>query len=165
MDFLKDFGVQPVLLAAQVVNFLVLLWILKKLLYKPILKVLEERKQRIAESLKNTEEIEKRLNKLSEEEQKKILKAAQEGELIIKQAQESGVQIIEEAKAKAQGLHEKILEEAYGQIKVEREKLKQEVREHLADFVVLALQKITNKVLTTKDQKKMVKEAVREIQS
>jgi len=43
MDILNQFGIKPVLLAAQVVNFLALLFILKKFLYQPILKVLKTR--------------------------------------------------------------------------------------------------------------------------
>lgn len=164
MEFLSDFGVQPILLLAQVVNFLVLLWILKKLLYKPILKILEERKQRIAQSLKNAQGIEKRLNELSEEEQKRIMKAASEGEKIIKQAQDSATQIIEEGKIKAEGVAKKVVDEARGELQLEREKLQQEIREHLAEFVILALQKVTGKIITQKDQKKMVEETVREIQ-
>ncbi|MBI2593944.1 F0F1 ATP synthase subunit B, partial [Candidatus Daviesbacteria bacterium] len=76
---LSDFGVQPVLLLAQIVNFLVLLWILNKLLYKPVLKVLEERKAKIEKGLKNAEEIEKRLAQTAEEEEKAILAAAKMG--------------------------------------------------------------------------------------
>ena len=49
MEIIKQFGINPILLAAQVVNFIVLLFIFKKLLYKPILKVLDERKKKIEE--------------------------------------------------------------------------------------------------------------------
>ncbi len=75
MDILNEFGIKPILLAAQVVNFLILLYILKRFLYKPILKVLNERKNKIADSLKNAEEIERKLVEISEEEQKRIAKA------------------------------------------------------------------------------------------
>ena len=66
MDILSQFGVKPILLAAQVVNFLILLFILKKFLYGPILKVLSERRKKIEDSLKNVEEIEKRYNEMKE---------------------------------------------------------------------------------------------------
>ena len=70
MDILNQFGVQPILLAAQVVNFLILLFILKKFLYGPILKVLDSRKKTIEQSLKNAEEIERRLLETTEEKEK-----------------------------------------------------------------------------------------------
>src|SRR3989338_593740 len=63
MDFLSDFGVQPILLAAQAVNFLVLLFILNKFLYKPVLKTLDQRKQKVSQSLKAAHDIQLMVNK------------------------------------------------------------------------------------------------------
>lgn len=158
---LSDFGVQPILLLAQIVNFLVLLWILNKLLYKPILKVLEGRKAKIAESLKNAEEIEKRLAQTAEEEEKRILAAAKEGEKIIKQAQDMAIQLIDEGKKKAESLADQVLQAAREQALVEREQIKKEMRENLAGFVMLALEKVTGKVISKDDQRKMVEDTVK----
>ena len=158
---LSDFGIQPLLLAAQMVNFLVLLYILKRLLYKPILKVLDERKQRIAKSLKNAEEIEKKLNEITERQDAEILKATKEGENIIKQAKESGLAIIEESKLKAEDIAKRMIEEAKNHIQVEKEKLRQEIRENLADLVVMAMQKVTGKILNKKDQKEMINKTIK----
>ncbi|MBI2593924.1 F0F1 ATP synthase subunit B [Candidatus Daviesbacteria bacterium] len=160
---LSDFGVQPVLLLAQIVNFLVLLWILNKLLYKPILKVLEERKAKIEKGLKNAEEIEKRLAQTAEEEEKAILAAAKMGEKIIKQAQDMAIQLIDEGKVKAESLADQVLQRAKEQALAEREQIKKEVREHLAGFVMLALEKVTGKVVTKDDQRKMIEDTVRKM--
>src|SRR5688572_12301567 len=97
----RDFGIQPVLLAAQVVNFLILLLILKKFLYGPILKVLETRKKRIEESLKNASVIELRLQKTEEEKEKVLEKAALEARKILDEATKSANLVIEEAHKKA----------------------------------------------------------------
>ena len=162
-QILTQFGVQPILLAAQVVNFLVLLFILKKILYTPLLKVLEKRKKTIAQSLKNTEEIEQRLVKLSEEEEKRLQNALREGQKIVKQAEEAGLQIIEEAKVKAGEITEKTLQDVQTKLQLEREKLHQEIRRNLAEFMMIGLQKVTGKIITSKDQKKMVEDAVNEM--
>lgn len=164
MEFLSDFGIQPILLAAQIVNFLVLLWILKRLLYKPILKILEERKQRIAQSLKNAEEIERRLTELGEREDEAMLKSAREGEKLIKQATEASAAIIEDGKRRYEEILRKAVEDAKELTKLEKIKLEQEVKDHLSEIVTLALKSVTGKLITTKDQKKMVEEAVSEIQ-
>ena len=66
MEFLKEFGIQPTLLIAQIVNFLIILFILKKFFYKPIIKLLDDRKKKIEESLKNAELIEERLKQTEE---------------------------------------------------------------------------------------------------
>src|SRR4030067_222054 len=68
MEVLEDFGVEPILLLAQVVNFVILLYILKRFLYKPILKVLEERKKRIETSVKQSEDIQKRFDEMSKKQ-------------------------------------------------------------------------------------------------
>ena len=160
---LSEFGVQPILLAAQVVNFLILLFLLKKFLYGPILKVLEKRKDVIAQSLKNTEEISSRLNKLGEEEQKRILKAATEGERIIKEATETSVQIIEEGNRKYEDLMVRAALDAKNAAQVEQTKMIQEVRENLADIVSLALEKITGKVLTQKEKQEIIEKEVKNL--
>ncbi|MBU2632677.1 F0F1 ATP synthase subunit B, partial [Patescibacteria group bacterium] len=49
MEIVKQFGLDPVLLVAQIVNFLILLFILKKLLYKPVLELLKKREDTIKE--------------------------------------------------------------------------------------------------------------------
>src|SRR3990167_6065185 len=76
MDILKSFGIQPTLLLAQIVNFLIILFLLKKFFYKPIIKMLEDRKKRIEESLKNAQLIEEKLKK-TEEKSALILQNAQ----------------------------------------------------------------------------------------
>lgn len=163
MEFLNDFGVQPILLAAQVVNFLILLYILKRFLYKPVLKVLEERKKVIAQSLKNADEIERRLVALTEEEEKRILKSGEEGVKIIKQAREASAQIIEDAKVKAQDLAQEIVKEAHSQLQVEKQQIQQEIREHLGEFIVLGLQKITGKKLTEEDKKNLIEQSIKDL--
>ena len=163
MEILNQFGIQPILLAAQVVNFLILLFILKKFLYKPILNVLEERKKKIEESLRNAEEIERKLSEIAEKESAAILESAREGEKIIKEAGVAGGQIIEDANKEA----EKIILRATNQAKQlmiqEKENLQQSVKEHAADLIFLVIQKVTGKVLTKDDRKRITEEAIRSL--
>ena len=160
-QILNEFGVKPLLLAAQVVNFFVLLWILKRFLYRPLLKVLEERKQKIAESLKNAEEIEKRLLQTEEQSEKKLAEAAVEAKKILEETNKTVVQIIEEAHVKASHDMEEIVNKGMQSINAEREKMHQEMREELAEIVVVALEKVTGKVITKEDQKKMIEDTVK----
>src|SRR3989338_5763860 len=112
MEILKNFGIQPTLLLAQIVNFLIILFLLKKFFYKPIVKALEDRKKRIEESLTNAQSIEEKLQK-TEEQSKQILDQAQtraqvlineakgEAQKIADQATFEARQIIEQAKSEA----------------------------------------------------------------
>lgn len=160
-QILNQFGIKPLLLAAQIVNFLVLLWILKKTLYKPILKVLEERKQKIAESLKNAEEIQKKLEQTELDREEKLTDAAREAKKMLEETSKSVTQIIEEAHIKASKDAENIISKGKESIKADREKMHQEMREELSRIITVALEKVTGKVITKNDQRKMVEDTVK----
>ncbi|MEK7092668.1 MAG: ATP synthase F0 subunit B, partial [Patescibacteria group bacterium] len=76
MEIIQQFGIQPIMLAAQAVNFLIILYVLKRFLYKPMLSVLKKRKDEIALGLRNAEEARILLEKTAEAE-KNVLKLAQ----------------------------------------------------------------------------------------
>src|SRR5579884_4206682 len=156
MDIFSQFGIQPVLLLAQAVNFIILLYILKRFLYQPVLKMLEERKNRIAQSLKDADEIEKQLAKTEEDRQKTLEKALDEGKEIINEAKESAQQIIADAHKKAQEDIADLVGKAQQSMEQEREKMHQEIREELSDMVVASLKAVTGKILTKKDQEELV---------
>lgn len=151
------------MLAAQVVNFLILLFLLKRFLYKPLLKVLDERKSRISKSLKDAEEIEARLQKTVQEQEKVLAKAAKEASSIIDSATKSADQIIAEAHEKARVDMEEMADKAKLSLQAEREKLSQEVRAEVADLIILGFEKITGKALSKKDQEDLVKKSVKDI--
>lgn len=161
MDILTNFGVKPVLLIAQVVNFLLLLFILKRFLYKPILKVLDERKQKIVQSLKNADEIKAKLEQITLEREEKLKKASKEAEEILQIASVNADKIITQAHEKAYKDIEKLIEKSKQEMDFEKEKLHQEVREEVADLLGLALQKVTGKVLSDKEQQELVKKSIK----
>lgn len=163
MEILSEFGINGWLLAAQVVNFLILLFILKKFFYKPLLKVLDERKTKIAQSLKNAEEIEKTLAKTEEDREKRLDKATVEAKQIITEATSSATQIIEEAHTKASLDIEEMVKKGQAAIEAERERLHQEIKAELADIVGIALEKVTDKALTAKEQKVLIEKTVKDI--
>lgn len=163
MDFLNDFGVKPVFLAAQAVNFFLLLFILKKFLYKPILGMLEKRKEVIAESLKNAEEIEKKLQAIGDEREEALKKAGKEAEEIIKDATDAAGKIITEAHEKAGEDIKKMVAKSEEAMKRERDALHQEVRSEISNLVVLAMQKVTGKVISAKEQKDLIDKSIKEL--
>lgn len=163
MEILQQFGVQPVLLAAQTVNFLVLLFILKKLLYRPLLKVLDERRKRIEDSLKNAEEIERKLIEIDSKEEEVILRSAKEGEKIIKQAGLQSARIIADANKTAEQIIEKATVQAKQLFVYEKKSFEESLREHLAGLVLMTVQKVTGKTLTKADEKRIAEQAVKEL--
>ena len=163
MNFLSDFGVQPILLAAQVVNFFILLLILKKFLYGPILKVLATRKQKIEGSLKNAEEIERKLAETNKKIDKMIVDVSADGQKIIDEAKKAGVLIIDESHKKAAQDAENIIKKAGEESKLEMERMMKEARSQLLDLSVAILHKITGKVITKDDQKKLFEREIRNL--
>lgn len=159
----EQFGIQPILLAAQIVNFLVLLFILNKLMYKPVLKILKDRKDKIAASLKNAEEIDLKLQKTEEESENRLQKASQEAQKIIDETKKSAQEIIAQAHTKAQSDINEMLKKGQDQINLEREKMNQEVRDELSKIVEISLEKVAGKILTTKDQKELIDKSVKQI--
>lgn len=162
---LSDFGVQPILLLAQVVNFLVLLFILKKLLYKPILKVLEERKRKIEESLSNAEKIQKELEETEAKSQQILDRAIEEGKTVIAEANVAANQIHTDAQVKSKANTEAMMEQAMVMIAGEKEKMKSEVKSEVATMIEMSLEKVLGKTLDSKMQQKLVEESVKTIKS
>lgn len=165
MDVLTSFGIKPVYLIAQAVNFFILLFVLKKLLYQPILKILNDRKQKIADSMKNAEEIQKRLEQSEIDREKKLKKAIEEAQEIINEAKKSADEIVKEAQAKAQADVTSLIERSEQSLKVEREKLRQEMRSELSQLVVAAMQKVSPRVLTKADQQTIIQDSLGKVKN
>ncbi len=160
MEILNEFGVEWKLLLAQIVNFLLLLFILKKILYKPVLNMLEERKSKIAESIKNAETIEKKLEKIEKDREQTIQKASSEAMALLEDATKTSGLIIEEAHQKASKDIEQIIEKAHLQIASDREKMRQEIREELSELVATAMTSVYSKKLTKADQEDIIRETL-----
>lgn len=163
MEILNQFGINPLLLAAQAVNFLVLLFILKKLLYKPILKVLEERKQRIEQSLKNAEEIEIQLQKTKEKSEEIIARTLKEAQKIMNQTNEAAAEILNGANKQAEQILMKANEEGKKIIKLQEQVLMNQVRENAGRLVALTFEKVTGIKVTKEDQKRIIEKEVKNI--
>ncbi len=163
MEILNQFGINPILLAAQVVNFLILLFILKKFLYKPILRVLEERKKKIEDSLKNAEEIEKKLQATEEQSEKIIAKTLQQAQKILDETRKAAAQMLEGAKETSAEIISDANVKASEIVKIRQGILEQQIREHLGDLMILAFEKITGKRLTEKDQKEVVEKEIKNL--
>ena len=161
MEILNQFGINPLLLLAQVVNFFVLLFILKKLLYGPILKVLAERKKKIEDSLKNAQEIEKRLQETNEKIDQMMAKASEEIQGMMSEGQKMRDQILYEAHQKASKDVENMMKKGDEALRVEKEKMLGEVRGEITRLVVAVFHKLVGKVITQKDQKEMIEKEVR----
>jgi F-type H+-transporting ATPase subunit b len=142
MNFFEQFGVQPVLLLAQAVNFLILLFLLNKFLYKPILKVLESRRLTIAKSLEDAEKITQELEKTEQDRAKKMDQAMLEAKELIADAKNQSLQIIEQAKEQASVEVASMLAQAKTDIQNEHQQMQSSLRAEISTLVFSSLDKI-----------------------
>ncbi len=161
---LTDFGIQPVYLAAQAVNFIIVLLILNKFLYKPIIKILQERKETITTSLLNAEKIEHRLQDSEQQSEQKLTEASTHAHMIIKNASNTADKIIAEAHEKAKADIESIMEKGKKNISIEREVMKDELRKELADLIVVGIERVAGKVLNESDQKNILAKTIKDLE-
>lgn len=152
MKLVNEFGINPVLLGAQIVNFLILLYLLRRFLYRPVLKLLESRKKTIEETLRNAEEARLHLEKAKEEE-RKILQRAQKLALkIVEDAKKQKEAIQKEANATATAQAEKILLEANEKIENIARDVEARLTAHVSTVAVTLLKKSLQGLLTQKNQ-------------
>ena len=162
MDFLKDFGVEPILLLAQMVNFAILLFILKRFLYKPILKVLEERKNKIATSMKQSEQIQKKFEELDAKQQEILDNARNESAQIIDAAKSEAKTLANQIQIEASNQAQQALKRAQETLALEKQKMISEAKKEIVSVVTSATQKVIGKMMTKKDNDRLVTEAVNE---
>ena len=161
---LTDFGVQPIYLAAQIVNFIILVIILKRFLYKPVLKVLQERKLAAENTLFNAEKIAQQLQNTEHASDQILAEAKAYAQTIIKKAATTADQIIAEAHEKVEADIESMMAKSKQTISIEREAIKNELRQELAGLVILGVEKVAGKVLEEADQKKILARTIKELQ-
>ena len=101
MDGLESLGINIPTLIAQIVNFALLFGLLYLFAYKPVMRMLDERSQRIKESMEQTEYIKEQADRAEEEAKKKIDEASKEGQEVIARAVRTGEEMRQQAQQEA----------------------------------------------------------------
>lgn len=165
MDILKSFGFDTRLLIAQMINFLVLLFLLYKLAYKRVLALLEERKKRIAESQEQAKQIEERLTKLDGEQQSILKNAQAQADSTLAQAKESAQAIAQQAAQETKAQTEKMLERAKQSAQAEYDQMQQKLKHDVVNIAVMAAEKATGNILSREQKEALTQKAATEIQA
>lgn len=160
MEIFKDFGVDPILLGAQIVNFLVILFILKRFLYKPILEIIKKRELSIKEGLKQAEEARILMEKTEAREKEVLKKAQEESRKLLEETKKQRDEIFKATEASAQKRAEQILGEAKKQITFETSKAQKELSMKVSGLAVEFLQKSVSELFSKEDQELIVKNAI-----
>jgi F-type H+-transporting ATPase subunit b len=148
----------------MLIAFSIVLFILKKFAWKPILNVLKAREESIEEALLSAERTKKEMRKIQAENEKILAEAKLERDKILKEARNLKDEIINEAKKKAVEESGKIIDNAREAIKSEKNAAVKEIREQIASFSVTIAEKILQEKLEeTSEQKELIDKYLREI--
>ena len=161
----ESFGFNVWIFLSQVISFVVVALLLKQFAYKPILGVLEERRQRIAEGLLNAEKIKQQLAEAEQRYQEILAKGNSEAQRMIDEARASAGVIAERRQQEAIVAAEQILAKAREASALEHERTMSQLKRELGRLVVDTTAKVTGKVLTPDDQRRLQEEASRQVAS
>lgn len=150
-------------LGAAIVQFALLLILLRAVAYKPILKALDDRKKSIEDSLAIAEANRAEAEKIRAEHSAQIQQAKQEAHDIIERAGKSADNRAQEILAAAQEEANRIKKSAVEEIELEKKKALAELRDQVAALSVMAASKIINQNLDPKAQHKLVDEFIKEV--
>jgi F-type H+-transporting ATPase subunit b len=169
LDSAKDtadtFGWNPWLFFSQVISFTIVALLLRRFAYQPILKILEERREQIAAGLLNAEKIKQQLAEAEQRQAEILAKANAIAQKMIDEARESSAHIAERKQQEAVVAAEQIVAKAREASAIEHERTMTELKRELGRLVVNTTAKVTGKVLTPEDQRRLQEEASRQLAS
>lgn len=157
------FGVDWPHLVAQIVSFSVVCGVLWVLAYKPILKMLEARREQIATGLANAEKIKAELARIEVERRAVLAKAEGEGRQLIEDARAATARLQADETRKAVAMAEQILARAREAGERERTQMLAEVKREVGRLVVQTSAAVTGKILTPDDHRRLAEETARQL--
>ncbi len=164
ISIMEKLGIELPLLITQIINFLIVLFVLNKFLYKPILKVLLERKKKIAEGLAWAQKAEAEEEKLTQRKQEIVKEAREEARVILENAKKGGQKLKEEflleGKKELAQLKAKLQGDADGKV----EDLSRELTTSTIDIAAAMVKQILPKIMTREDQHKLIMNRLRELE-
>ena len=150
-------------LLAQIFNFLLLLAVVSLFAYKPVIRIMEERQQKIADNLENAENTKVEAQKLKAEYERQLAQARAESQAIIDKAGKAAADAYEQMMAKAREDQESLFKAAKEQIEREKVNALLEVRGEVVSLSMLLASKVVEKKLDAEADKKLINDFLNEI--
>jgi F-type H+-transporting ATPase subunit b len=152
--------VTPGLMIWTIVCFVITLFVLKRYAFGPIQAMIDERRERIRQSLEEADNARKEARKLLEEHRKLISEARRQAEEIradVRREAEAGRERVRE---ETEADRRRRLDETQRQIEAETARALSQIRQEVAELTLLAASKVTGKVLDSADQRRLIDEAI-----
>jgi F-type H+-transporting ATPase subunit b len=145
------------------VLFLFTMWVLSKVAFPKIQEALDRRARAIAESIEAAERQRKESDELLQEYRERLAEAREQADDIMARARRAAETASAEATAAGKEKREELVAAAKRDIEAETRRSLQQIRKEVADLTVLATEKVTRKSLTAEDQKRLVEDALAEV--
>jgi len=146
----------------QAIGFLVLLFILKKIAWKPLLSLLDERREKISSEFRNIERTKSELSRLEQDYKARLAEIDAQARQKIQEAIAEGQRIAVEVQEKAREEGKNILNKAKDNIELEIAKARVELRNQVASLAIRAAEKVIKEELTEERHKRLVTEFIDE---
>lgn len=153
-------GINLNIFIAQLINFCVVLFVLWKFAYGPIVKMLDERSKKIEDSLKQSEDVNVRVQKLETEQKEMMAKAKQEAHVILEAARADAELRKQELLATAKKEVEQVVMKGKEQLKAEKVQMIQDAKSELVGIVIEATKKILEKEVDEKTSHKIASDVI-----
>ena len=162
MGGFASLGINLPLLVVFTINFIILFVLLRIFLYKPVLKMLDERAKRTKEGMELAEATKKEYEQARTEVQKQIEKGRQEAQAIIAQAMQIGERLKEESRQEATKQAQVIVDRTRAELETERDKIVGDLRREFVDIAISAAGKVIKETLDKEKHRKLIDETLQE---
>jgi F-type H+-transporting ATPase subunit b len=159
----RTFGVDWPHLGAQIISFSLVCAVLYKFAYRRILEMLEQRRQQIALGIANAEKIKAELDKTESQRLAVIAQAHTQGSKFIEEARAAAARVQQEETNKAVTAAEQIMKKAHEAAAQDHDRMLAELKREVGNLVVQATTKVTGKILTAEDQRRLAEETSKQI--
>src|SRR5688572_8099755 len=155
----------PGLFIWTILTFLVLVTLLAKFAWRPLLQALDSRQELIRKSLDDAQQARQELERLQHESAQIIRQARVDAEAVVAQSRSDAARLREELRQKAKAEAEGIVRNAERQIQLETQRALQQIRHEAVDLSVMIASKILRRNLTREDNEKLIEEALKQVET
>src|SRR5215468_6063249 len=162
-EIARTFGVDWTHLVAQMVSFSIVCVVLERFAYKPVLRMLEERRRQIAQGQANAEQIKAELNSIEEQRRKVLENANAEASRLIEEGRAAAARVEKQETQKAIAAAERIMVKGQEAAEQDRLRILAELKSEFGRLVIKTTSLVTGKILTTEDQQRLAEETAKQL--
>lgn len=158
---MEALGIDVKLIVVQVVNFAILLFVLKRFLYKPILNMLEKRRQEVEDAVKLKNDLEERIKGIDVEKEQVMHQIRKEADAVIEEARQKGDRVATQIEHTAREKADAILAKGEEGVRLREQEMRESLKHEVARIAVDVAERVVGKAMNPESQKEITSESVR----